>query len=680
LGSFLLAYVCGPAAVFGATSTTSTSTTTKSTTTTSTTSAASKTPTSSNWIGVAQTVVVSTNSSGSVSGKPFVFTQWSANGNGPATLKVPMSSSGYRNLSGLGKAPITGGYAVWNLHLSGVTHERSIAHFPTAKLPLQVSAAYELNGKKIKAKDIVGKSGELKVSYTITNVTTKPTTVTFKNAFGNKQTATVKAPVPIAAIVDVSLPADFTNLKGSSGASASGNGNGTSSASWTLFLFNPLGGVKQSVSYQAHVTNAVVPSATVEAAVLPSKTIKPLPAISEPGAPAVPTVTLGRNLASLQVKLQAARAHLAAKASAALQAFKQFAVPAANGLSRKAATVAGTLPAASAAAQSASTNALTTATSMTQASSHAADASTRAADVDAGLKQASTDAADAATRAAVVHANLSERATETAADVSELADIHARLKALPDAVKLTSAYRDLDRKVIDLELRLTVRAARLRTDAAAADLLRLHLLGHAARLRLAAAKAGVLALGLTGVSGLLTRASAAETNVVAPAAHTASTVLIGLVPKASALSTNAAATASTLANVTLSPKQRASHPIPEKQVGGGAKLDSAVGKLDSAITDAATKVDNAYAYLTALDKRAADDKLPAGNAVGATAQVGAFVYSVSGANNTAHKTHLSVFIGGFALVIGLGFGIGLYRIRRGMPSSLAPPKSSTAAA
>jgi hypothetical protein len=677
----LVAYACGPAAVSGATSTSTTkSTATKSTATTATTPTTSNTPTSGNWVGVAQTVVVSTSSTGKVSGKPFVFTQFSANGSGPATLKVPMSASGFRNLSGLGTAPIKDGYAVWNLHLSGVTHQRSVAHFPTAKLPLQVSAVYELNGKKISAKDVVGKTGDLKVTYVIDNVTTKPTKVTFKNVLGNKETTTVNAPVPVAAIVDVTIPARFTNLKAPS-ASASGNGNGTSSASWTLFLFKPLGGVKQSVTYQAHVTDAVVPSATVEAAVLPPINEPSLPQITEPGAPAVPAVSLGGNLATIQAKLQAGRAKLAAKASAVLSAFKQIAVPAVKGVSTKAATVAGDLPSASAAAQTASLNASNTATSLTQLSAGASDVSTRAADVNVGLKQDAADAADASTRAADLHAGLSQRAIDAADHAAELADIRNGLDALPDSVKLTPDYRDLHRRVVDLETLLTIHAARLRTDAAAADLLSLHLIGHAARLRIRAAKADLLALRLTGVSDLLARTSSAETNVVAPAAHAASTTLVGLVPEATALSTNAAAAATSLQDATLAPGKRKSRQIHTREIGGGAKLDSAVGQLDGAITDAADKVDNSYAYLTALNQRAANNKLPAGNAQGATGgQIGAYVYSVSGANNTVHQTHLAIFIGGFFLVIGLCFGITLYRVRRGMPSSLTPPKSSQAPA
>jgi hypothetical protein len=539
---------------------------------------------SANWVGVAQTVVVATDSTGKVSETPQVFTQFSANGSGPVSLKVPMSSEGFRNLSSLGTAPIRDGYAVWDLNLSGPTHQRSVAHFPADKLPLKVSAAYELNGKKMKAKDIVGKTGELKVSYVIKNVTTKPTPVAFKNIFGDKQKTTVKAPVPVAAELKVTIPADFTNLKAPS-ASASGNGNGTSSATWTLFMFKPLGGVKQSVSYQAHVTDAVVPSATVEAAVLPPKNVKPLPSISEPGAPAVPVGTLGARLASLQKKLQGGRAHLATKATSALRAN-------------------------SATAEELSLGAGNASTGLTGASAELGSASAKATEVHDGLRLAAAEAADAANR---------------------MAEIRIGLEALPNSVKDTRAYQDVHANAIENEARLTA---------------------HADRLELTATAAGELERHLSRLTSLLTGASTAATDV----------------------STKAAEAAGTLANATVTPKE--SNPIPTRQVGGGTLLDQAVGQLDGAISGAGDKVDNAYAYLTALEKRAGENLLPAGNAQGATAQVGAFVYSVAGANNAAHETHLAAFIAGFALALGLGFGIGLYRIRRGMPSSLKPPKAN----
>jgi hypothetical protein len=657
LGTFLLAYACGSSA------------------------ATSKKSTPSNWVGVAQTVLVSTTATGKVSGKPQVFTQFSANGSGPATLKVPMSSSGFRNLSGFGTAPVKDGYAVWNLHLNGVTHQRSTAHFPSSKLPLQVSAAYELNGKKVKAKDVVGKSGELKVTYVVNNVTTRPTKVTFKNVFGSKETTTVKAPVPIAAVVDVTIPANFTNVKVGS-ASASGNGNGTTGASWTMFLFKPLGGVKQSITYQAHITNGAVPSATVEAAPLPPTNIKPLPQISEPGAPAVPTVSLGGNLAAIQIKLQAARARLAANAAAVLSAFKQIAVPAAKGVSGQATTVADQLPALSAAATTESTNAANTATDLAQASADAAGAASQATDVNGGLSQDTQDAAAASSGVAGVRGGVGQAAAEAGDLATQIAAARTALQALPAAVHATAAYATLQAKVAALESRLSAHRATLNSTASKVSQLQSRVAAHASHLKGTAGRQAALGSRLIPLSGLLARASSTESNVVVPAAQTASTGLLGLVPKANTLSTDASKTATSLASATVTPrKKKQRKQIGTRTIGGGAKLDSAVGKLDGAITKAGDKVDKAYAYLTALDQRAAANRLPGGNALGATGgQLGAFVYSVSGANNTAHKTHLAIFIGGFALVIGLTFGIGLYRMRRGMPSSLAPPKSSGAAA
>ena len=673
LASYFFAFAGGLAA---AASTTSSNTTSSSKTTSSTT-AASTTPANTHWVGVAQTVLANTSSAGKITGTPNVFTQWSANGSGPHTLKVPMSVKGFRNLSGFGKPPITDGYAVWNMHLTGPTNERTVATFPTDKLPLQVSVAYELNGKKINAQHIVGKTGELKVSYVITNTTTKPTTVTFKNALGATETTTVKVPVPVAAAFSVTIPAAFTDVH-AEGASASGNGNGTSGLSWTLFLFDPLGGVKQSVSYQAHVTDAVVPSATLDAAVLPPSNVKPLPAIKEPGAPAVPTVTLGNRLAKLQTDLQAKLADLSSKASNALSNFKKVAVPAVQTVSGNAATLAGNLPGLSANAQTVSTNADAASTSLAQAATEAADHATEMGAISGGLGQEATDAAGHARGAADVQGGLAQAAGDAADAVIQVHNLRLALEALPASVTDTVAYKLLHAKLVALEARLIAHAAHLTVIAVKAKELEIGLIGHAARLAGWAVRAKVLEALMIAHSDLLAKTSAAAANVLAPAAATASTNLLGLVPKANDLSTKAAQTAATLANITLPGQKKAPKAIQSKQVGGGAHLDKAVGQLDASITSAANKVDSGYANLTALEKRAGENQLPAGNAIGATVQAGAFSYSISGANDVAHQTHLAAFIGGFALVLGIAFGIGLYRIRRGMPSSLAPPKAAPA--
>ncbi|MGO8887950.1 MAG: hypothetical protein ACLQI7_30570 [Streptosporangiaceae bacterium] len=140
-----------------------------------------------------------------------------------------------------------------------------------------------------------------------------------------------------------------------------------------------------------------------------------------------------------------------------------------------------------------------------------------------------------------------------------------------------------------------------------------------------------------------------------------------------ALSAKAAEVATTIANASTTVTIKKGKAIQPKQIGGGAKIDSAVGQLDAAITQAGQTVDDNYAYLTALDIRAGQYLLPAGNASGATAQSGAIIWSIGGADNSQHQFHLAIIIGFTGMFIGATLGLGLYRIRRGEASSLAPP-------
>ena len=558
-----------------------------------------------NWVGVTQTVLASTSADGQVSGTPSVYTQLAANGSGPVTVKVPMSRSGFRNLTGLGTPPVTDGKAVWNLHLTGPFTERTVAHFPAARLPLQVTATYYLNGHKMPATDIVGKSGFLQVIYIVANTTSEATPVTFKNVFGHKQSTSVQTPVPYAASLAVTLPTNFTNLH-APGASAAGNGNGTTGISWTMFLFEPLGSAQQEFSYQAQVTDVAIPSATLSAQALPPGNLKPLPTIHEPGAPAVPTVTVGGRLASFQAKAQNKLQDIAAKASTFLSELKKVLVPAAQHVSGGAAKLAVALRTLSADAQQLSTN---------------------AGDLSARLAQHATDAASTA---------------------SMIADIQTRFAALPAAicgalspspspscvpkVRATKAYTTMHAKLAalqDLALRLS---AALGTSSADAKALK--------------------ASALSASAGLATSA----TNV-------------------GALSAKAAQVATAIANASTTITVKKGKAIQPTTIGGGAKLDAAVKQLDDAISQAGATVDDNYAYLTALETQAGQNLMPASNASGATAQAGALSYSIGGADNSARQIHLALIIGVTGLFIGATLGLGLYRIRRGEASSLAPAKT-----
>ncbi len=622
---------------------------------------------SSHWVGVEQTVVVATTQAGKVTGTPKVFTQLAANGRGRISVKVPMSRSGFRSLTGLGTPPVINGKAVWNLDLSGPTNERTVADFPVSRLPFRVSATYELNGQKMSANAIVGKSGRLKVIYDIKNLTSMATTVTFKNVLGQNETRTINAPVPMAALFNVTFPATFTNFE-ATGASISGNGDGTVAASWTMFFFNPLGGVNQSVSYQAQVTNATIPSATLEAQAIPPASLKPLPTISEPAAPAVPTITIGGRLASIQAGFRKKLQQIAAKASTVLDELRKVAVSAAQAVSGSAANLAATLSTLSAGAQSLSTKTGDVPARLANLASQASRIASMVANIHTRLTALPTTVCGALSQIPIPVPSPTPTSTVTitpspspstsrspspspspspthspspsptptkSPSPSPSPPRFAHLSPAACIAKFTAspAYRVLLTKIVKLE-----------------NLALAHTVGATAT---GAAAKTLQALALGASKGL--------------AAASAS---------ANSLSAKAALAAATLANATRTPrKNKHGKTITPKAVGGGAKLDAAVAQLDAAITKASNELDDDYAYLDALDTRASQSMLPAGNASGATVQAGAFIYSISGANPAEKHIHLAAIIGATALILGASFGTSIYRIGRGQPSSLAPSQT-----
>jgi hypothetical protein len=532
-----------------------------------------------------------------------------------------------------------------------------------SRLPFQVSASYELNGRKMQPTDIVGQSGLLKVTYVIKNVTTKPTTVTFKNVFGQKETRTVQAPAPMAAAFSVTLPATFTNPK-APGASANGNGDGTVTASWTMFFFNPLGGVRQAVSYQAQVTDATIPSATLEAQAIPPANLKPLPTIKEPGVPAVPTVTIGGRLASFQAKFQKKLQQIAGAASAFLGELRKVAVTAAVHVSGGLAKLA---------------------TALSSLSKAARKLSTAAGDVSSRLAKHAAGAAATATMIAAVQTRLTALPTKICGALSRI-PIPIRIPAPSPTTSPSSSSSVSPTPTASPSPTPTVTPSPSRSPRPKATRSPRFRIGHLSRSKCIAkvratpaypsllSKVAVLETLILKLSGGLAatsvKAKAFQALVVRVSTHlaTSSTTVNGL-------SAKAAQAAITLANVTLTPKQWKTRKIHPRQVGGGARLDAAVDKLDAAISNAAAEVDDDYAYLTALDTRAGQSMLPAGNASWATAQVGAVIYSISGASPSQHQIHLATVIGMTALTLGATFGLSLYRIRRGEPSSLAPAKT-----
>jgi hypothetical protein len=375
-----------------------------------------------------------------------------------------------------------------------------------------------------------------------------------------------------------------------------------------VFTFKPLGGLSQTVTYEAQVTNASIPSATIESEVIPAQSISSLPTISEPGAPTVPTVTVGVHLQSIQSSVNQKLNKIAVASANLLNEFKAVAVPDADQVANGAATTASDLSALSA-------DASQVATSTNAAAARIAQHAAALANIESLVAAAQQDVA--AWPTTICNALSNNTSIQVGANCPTIFSL------LPP--------------ILELNLRLQV----------------------------------IDALILSLVSALNTTA----TDVQALQNQVATTVAADLTKgsaDANQFSQQALALANSISALTPKPTTQPTKTVQTQTVGGGAQLDAAVNQLDAAITSAGTEVDANYADLDALDVRAFDNQLPAGDATGATHQAGIVIYSIGGANSTGRAISLSSLIGAIAATLGATIGLAFYRIRKGWPSSMAP--------
>jgi putative membrane protein len=188
-----------------------------------------------------------------------VFTQLTVVGDGQVEVALPaQSTSGLRNLDGFGRPRIDGDQVV---HVVDATRdgaaERTVANH-TGDLPIELSVEYTLDGETISAKDLVGKSGELAVTYTVRNTTAEPVEVTYFDGAQNQKRETIDVAVPFVGSISFELDHRFVDIDAPL-ASVAGNGRGDTFVSWSMVLFEPIGSSEQSVTYTANVTDAIVP-------------------------------------------------------------------------------------------------------------------------------------------------------------------------------------------------------------------------------------------------------------------------------------------------------------------------------------------------------------------------------------------------------------------------------------
>jgi putative membrane protein len=191
-----------------------------------------------------------------------LFSQLSVVGRGTVSVADPVSSEGLRNLDGFGNPRVKDGKALYTIHVDGTATRRTVSDF-TKALPVEVQVAYTLDGKPVRAKDLVGRSGDVSATYMVSNVTGTPTPVTWKDGKGVSHTESVDLVTPMVGQIRTTLPAAYTELESPSAAMAA-DGHGGTVMSYSMVLFEPLGEASQSFTWKGWVKNGQVPPVTIE--------------------------------------------------------------------------------------------------------------------------------------------------------------------------------------------------------------------------------------------------------------------------------------------------------------------------------------------------------------------------------------------------------------------------------
>lgn len=199
-----------------------------------------------------------------------LFSQLTVSGDGSYVISDPTSAKAWRNLDGFAKPRFDGGNAVWNIDVRGKTSRRSVSEVSSSTLPVTINASYTLNGRAMKPKDLVGKSGTLGVTWVVENVTSTPTVINFKDGHGAPVSKTVDLVTPYVGQLATILPSSFRNIVAER-ADLAGDGHGGTQALWTMVLFEPIGQVTQTFGYTAEVTKMKLPAATVQVVPVPPK-------------------------------------------------------------------------------------------------------------------------------------------------------------------------------------------------------------------------------------------------------------------------------------------------------------------------------------------------------------------------------------------------------------------------
>jgi hypothetical protein len=197
-------------------------------------------------------------------GAGSVVTQLGATGEGRARVTLrDQAVSGLRLVSGFGRLQRADGAVTYDLDLrDGSASVRSVADLDRA-LPVRIDVSYELDGAPLTPAQLIGRSGRVRVTVTLTNLTSELREVRSYDGQGRARIELRDVAVPLAGTLTVALDERFTDVRSDDATEVVGDGAGGVRVEAPLVLFGPSGAPVRAVTWEADVRDGIVPAMSV---------------------------------------------------------------------------------------------------------------------------------------------------------------------------------------------------------------------------------------------------------------------------------------------------------------------------------------------------------------------------------------------------------------------------------
>ena len=138
-------------------------------------------------------------------------------------------------------------------------------------VPIDVDVAITLDGEPVTPAAVIGRSGRLEVTYTITNRTVEPRELRHFDGSGRPRTVTRDVAVPFAGDLVVLLDDRFTAVRSDDAAVTAlapraGGGSDVTELRAGIVFAEPFGGPVRTVTWRADIEDAVVPPVSIRLA------------------------------------------------------------------------------------------------------------------------------------------------------------------------------------------------------------------------------------------------------------------------------------------------------------------------------------------------------------------------------------------------------------------------------